>query len=436
MKIGVVGTGFVGLTLASVIGNKGFRVLAFDSDHNKTEMIKKGIIPFFEPDLERDVRKSLKKSLKFSKNLSNLINECSFIFLTVGTPSKKNGQINLTNLKFVAKNIGAILSKTKNNPIIIIKSTVVPGTNQLIQKIIEKNSEKSAGRGFDILSNPEFLREGKAIEDMLKPHIVIIGGNKKQPVLKLKKFYQKIYNKKTPIITTNPQTAEIVKYANNSFLATKISFINQIAKICERIPDTNVDDIAKAIGMDPRIGSQFLNAGPGFGGSCLPKDLRALISYSKGIGEKTQFFETVQKTNLEQVKNVLNNIKKIIKPLRGKKVTILGFSFQENSDDVRESVSIKLIKLLLKEGTKIIVHDPLAIKNTRKIFKNRIEFSDSISESLRNSNCAVIMTPWNQYSKISNKDLQVMNNKIIIDTRRILSPRGLNARYYALGIGN
>ncbi len=238
-----------------------------------------------------------------------------------------------------------------------------------------------------------------------------------------------------PIIVTNPQTAEMIKYANNYFLATKISFINQIASICQSFESVNVDDVAKAIGLDPRIGSLFLKAGPGYGGSCLPKDLQAFISFSAKKGNNPLLLKSVQKTNSLQVSNLICLIKKKIYPLRGKKIAILGLSFKEDSDDIRDSASIKLINLLLKERVNIIVHDPRAINKTKKVFGNKIVYANSIRTVLKNCDCVIIMTPWKQYDQLKNSDFNGMRKKIIIDTRRILSKKKLKAEYLAIGVG-
>jgi len=435
MKIGIIGTGFVGLSFAAALGSKGYQVLAIDSDKEKVKKIKKGSIPFYEPDLSSLLQKALKRSLEVSSDTEKAVNECDLIFITVGTPTVSDGSINLSSIKAVAKTIGQALVNSKNKPIIAIKSTVVPGTNKTIKQIIEKNSKKKAGIDFGIISNPEFLREGKAIDDTFNPHIVVIGGEDSKTINKIKKFYEGFYNSTVPYITTNTQTAEMIKYANNSFLATKISFINQIANICQSIPGTNVDDVAKAIGIDPRIGGQFLKAGPGYGGSCLPKDIRALISFSENCGQNPILLKAVQTTNSQQVENLVSFMNKVMTSLNGKRITILGLSFKEDSDDIRESVSINLIKKLLKHKAKIVAHDPMAIENTRKIIGDKISYTKSIAEALKDSECAVIMTPWKQYAKLNNKDLQLMKNKIIIDTRRLLTKKKLDAKYYATGLG-
>jgi len=436
MKIGIVGAGFLGLTLAAVLGSKNYQVLVLDVDNEKLKKIKKGISPFFEPKLEPILKKVTKSFLQVTNDFKKIVDESDLIFITVGTPLTKNGNIDLKSIKSAIEKIGSALRNSKNIPLIIIKSTVVPGSNNTIKKILEEKSGKKCGKGFELLSNPEFLREGNAINDTLNPHVTIIGGNDNKSIKKLELFYKKFFAKKIPLIKTNPQTAELIKYANNSFLATKISFINQIANICQVVPGTNVDEIANAIGLDPRIGKQFLKAGPGYGGSCLPKDLQALISFSAKKGKGSTFFETVQKANAEQLKNVQSLLKKTFPNLKGRKITILGLSFKENSDDIRDSVSIKLIKSLLKSGAKIIVHDPMALENTKMIFRRKITYAKKTPESLKNSECAIIMTPWNDYSKLTSKDFRKMKKRVIIDSRRLLADKKLDASYYALGIGS
>jgi len=432
MKIAVIGLGFVGLALAAVLGSKGYHVIGVDSNEKKIAMVKSGTIPFYEPKLPQIVSRALKRTFTVSSDIKEVVENCNVIFVTVGTPISPKGKIDLTNIQKVSKKIGEFLRNTANTPTIVIKSTVIPGTTQdIIKPIIEKSSKKREGRHFNLLTNPEFLREGSAIEDTLKPHIIVVGGNDKKE--HLKKLYESFYKTKIPYITTNSQTAELIKYANNSFLATKISFINQIANLCDSIDGANVDDVAKAIGYDPRIGNLFLKAGPGYGGSCLPKDLQALIAFSEKIGQNPFLLKGVQKTNINQVIRLTNLINGITG--KNKKITILGLSFKEDSDDIRESVSIKLIKNLLKNKYKISVHDPKALENTREIFGNKISYAKTISDALQESYCAIIMTPWGQYKKLKNKDIALMKNKKVIDTRRILDKSNLKIKYYAVGKG-
>jgi len=252
---------------------------------------------------------------------------------------------------------------------------------------------------------------------------------------KVKKFFTKLHPN-TPIIITNHQTAEMIKYANNSFLATKISFINQLSNICQKIPGANVDDIARTIGLDPRIGGLFLNAGPGYGGSCLPKDMKALIKFASKIGIKSTFLNEVEKTNQKQITNIISLLEEEIGSLKTKRITVLGTAFKPETDDIRDSTSIKLIKELLEKGAKITIHDPKAIENTKNIFGKKIEYKKSIIDSLTRSQCAIIMTQWKEYSKITNNVIRHMDKKIIIDSRRILADKNIDANYHAIGIGN
>ena len=437
MRVGIIGLGVVGLSFASVLGAKGLSVIGIDSDLKKIEKITSKKSLLFEPKLDSFLKKALSKSLEISSDVERIVENCDLIFLTVGTPKSKSGFIDLSMIKNAAKNIGISLQHVSKKPIIVIKSTVIPGTtNNMIKPLIEKTSRKKAGKGFEIVTNPEFLREGSVIDDTLNPHLIVIGGANKNSVNTLEKFYRKLYGTKIKFMTTNTQTAEMIKYANNSFLATKLSFINQISSLCQSIPGTNIDEVAEGIGVDPRIGRLFLNAGPGYGGSCLPKDLETIIQFSSKMGTNPILLKAVQQVNDLQVKRIIHLLEKNLGTIRNKRITILGLSFKENSDDVRESRSIELIKILLKKKSKITVHDPKAMKNIESIFKNKITYADSLLKSLDNSHSVVIMTPWKVYSKLKSSNFKNMKRKLIIDTRRILSRKNLNAEYFALGMGN
>jgi len=434
MNIAVVGLGFVGLSMSSVLASKNYNVIGIDIDNQKCSDIRNGLLPLFEPDLENTLRIGLKKKLTISNNFS-LIKNCDMIFVTVGTPQKSNGAIELSMIKKATTTIGQIIRKSKKSPIIFIKSTVVPGTAEnVILPILEKKSGKKANRDFGIISNPEFLQESNAIRDTKYPHAIVLGGKQSKYMKKAKMFFSKMHPN-VPIVITNFQTAEMIKYANNSFLATKISFINQLSNICQNIPGTNIDDVAKIIGLDPRIGKLFLNAGPGYGGSCLPKDISALINFADKIGVNPLLLNAVKKTNHEQVNNIVSLMKKILGNIAAKRITVLGTAFKPNTDDIRDSKSIELIKKLLKNKAKITIHDPKAIENTKKIFGKKILYAKSISDALNKSQCVIIMTHWKQYDTLNNNSIKQMNRKIIIDCRRVLVKKELDAKYYAIGIG-
>jgi len=434
MKIAIIGLGFVGLSLASVLASKGFNIVGIDVDEQKCKKISNGISPFFEPDLEKTLKNGLKKNLQIESDIS-VVQGCDLIFVTVGTPQNKSGAIDLTIIKKAMNSLGKSIRKSKRHHTILVKSTVVPGTmKDVILPILENNSKKKAGKDFGLISNPEFLQESTAIRDTEFPHAVVLGGYKTKFMKNVEKFFIKLHPK-TPIIITNHQTAEMIKYANNSFLATKISFINQLSNICQKIPGANIDDIAKTIGLDPRIGKLFLNAGPGYGGSCLPKDMKALIKFAKITGVKPTLLDAVEDVNAKQLEEIISIAKRKLGVLGSKRITILGISFKPNTDDIRDSIAIELIKKLLKRKAKIMIHDPKAIENTKEIFKNRINYAKSIQDAISDSQCVIIMTQWKQYERLVNNDFRHMKKKLIIDSRRLLSEKQLDADYYAIGLG-
>ena len=434
MKIGIIGLGFVGLSFGSMLASNGHSVIGVDIDKEKLKKIRNGVVPFYEPGLQSILKKSLKKDLKVSSSIAD-VEKCSLIFVTVGTPQKRNGEIDLTMVKNVTDKIGKLLSKTEHKPIIIIKSTVIPRTTRdVILPILQRVSGKKVGKDFGLITNPEFLRETMAVHDTLYPHVIVLGSNNDNSLKKVRRFYSNLHHN-VPIVLTNYGTAEIIKYANNSFLATKISFINQIANICEEIPDANIDDVAKTIGLDPRIGNLFLDAGPGYGGSCLPKDVKAIIGFSTKIGINHTLLTAVEKINKQQIDRIIKLIKQNIGKIHGKRITVLGVAFKPETDDIRDSVSIQLVNMLVKLGSKITLHDPKALENTRKIFRDKVKYQKSIPVALKNCQCAIIMTGWKQYEKINNETIKHMAIKFIIDTRRIISNKNLNAKYFATGLG-
>jgi len=434
MKIAIIGLGFVGLSLTSVLASKGFNVVGIDVDEEKCRKISNGISPFFEPDLEKILKNALKKKLQIKSDIA-IVQDCDLIFVTVGTPQNRTGAIDLSVIKKAMSSLGKSIRKSKKQHTILIKSTVVPGTmKNVILPILENNSKKKAGKDFGLISNPEFLQESTAIKDTEFPHAVVLGGYRTKFMKKVEKFFTKLHPK-TPIIITNHQTAEMIKYANNSFLATKISFINQLSNICQKIPGANVDDIARTIGLDPRIGRLFLNAGPGYGGSCLPKDMKALIKFAKITGVKPTLLNAVEDVNEKQLEDIISIAKKKLGILKSKKITILGTSFKPNTDDIRDSIAIELIKKFLKRKVKVTVHDPRAIENTKNVFKNKINYTKSISDALLGSQCVIIMTQWKQYEKLVNNDFKRMKKKLVIDSRRMLAEKQLDVDYYAIGLG-
>ena len=433
-NVAVIGMGYVGLSMAAFLGTK-TNVVGIDKDRTKIENLQMGKNYFFEPELDYYLKKAVKKGLKFSSEINEDIINSDFIFVTVGTPLNNKNQINLEFVKSVIKSISEKFSKIHIKPTIIIKSTVLPGTTtDILEPILEKTG-KISGKDFEILSNPEFLREGSAMDDTINPHVIVIGGKNKESRKNLLEFYKSVYPKNQEYVETNNTTAEMIKYANNAFLATKISFINSLANICQKITGTNVDDVAKVIGMDPRIGKLFLNAGPGYGGSCFPKDVQALISFSKKIGYEPELLQAVQEINKKQVVSIVKILQKNLRDLQGKKIGILGLSFKENTDDIRESVSIKLIDDLLRKKCQVIVHDPKAIKNTKDKFGERISYCEIFEDVFSIADCCILMTPWEEYKKITPNLIKKLKSKIFIDTRRVIENKDNEIKLISLGIG-
>ena len=373
------------------------------------------------------------RNIEFTNQFQKIL-ESDITFLAVGTPSKKSGEINLSHIKNALKEISKVLQKKQNHHLLVIKSTLTPlTTKNVILPIFKK---LISTKKMDVVVNPEFLQEGYAIRDVLKPHLIVIGESNKKSGQILENYYKKFYTKMPEVIHVGFTTAELIKYANNSFLATKISFINSVANICQQLPDVDVDSIAYAIGKDKRIGPLFLKAGPGFGGSCLPKDLSGLISFSKKIGNNTQFFEAVQNTNKLQSERVFSIMKKMRIHSPKNSISVLGLSYKPNTDDIRESISTKIVEKCLAHGITIKVHDPMAIENFKKVFGDQIEYHKSVNSCLQRTDCCIILTDWSEYKKLSSKSFSTMNKKNVIDTRRILHSKKLkNVNYHAIGLG-
>jgi UDPglucose 6-dehydrogenase len=436
-RISIIGCGFVGLCLAVVSANKGVKIIAVDIDEAKVNKIKSGEPTFYEPNLKELLTLALKENLTITTDIDFAVKNSDVTFVTVGTPSKSDGNANLDFLESAIKSIARSLKNKKEYHTVVIKSTVLPTTTtNIVKPILEKESGKATNNEIGLVVNPEFLREGVAIYDTENPHLIVIGSNEKKPADILEAFYKFIYDENLPeIIRTSCESAELIKYANNSFLATKISFINTIANICQNIPSTDVKTIAYAIGKDPRIGPLFLQAGPGYGGSCFPKDVNAFINFSRKVGYEPELIAATQKVNELQPTKILELVKKEIGTLVGKRISVLGLSFKKDTDDVRESVSIKLITQLLENGAIIYAHDPMAIENSRKIFGDKVVFCNDINKCLENTECCVIMTDWEEYKQMTSNDFYNMKQPVVVDARRVLDSTKFrsNLRFIAIG---
>ena len=431
MKLCMIGTGYVGLVSGVCFSDLGNEVICVDKDSNKIKNLKNGKIPIYEPGLEELVLKNCKNNrLKFSTNLKESVSKSDIIFICVGTPTKKNGNgADLTQIFNVAKEIRSSISKFK---IIITKSTVPVTTGDEIEKII---AQKKSKKLFSVVSNPEFLREGEAIRDFSFPDRIVIGTVNKRANKILKNLYSPLVSKGAKYVSTSRRAAELIKYASNAFLATKITFINEIANLCEKI-DVNVEDISIGMGLDKRIGGRFLRAGPAYGGSCFPKDTKAIMTTAEKFKTNLSVIKSVIKSNENRSLLLLKRILHLLKgKVKDKKICFLGVTFKANTDDMRDSSSLSMIPSLVKRGAKVNYYDPTGEKNDFKKIKD-VNFSKTIKSAIKNSDLIIIHTEWNDFKSINfNKD--VSNKKFILfDMRNIYSPtkmKELKINYFGVG---
>jgi len=431
MKLCMIGTGYVGLVSGVCFSDLGNDVICVDKDLKKINNLKKGIVPIYEPGLEELVVKNYKnKRLNFSTNLKESVKKSDIVFICVGTPTKKNSNsADLSQVYAAAKEISKSIKKFK---IIINKSTVPVTTGDEIEKIISKKVNK---KFFSVVSNPEFLREGEAIRDFIYPDRVVVGSNDSKSQRILKNLYSPLISKGAKFLSTKRRAAELIKYASNAFLATKITFINEISNLCEKT-GIDVEDISIGIGLDKRIGSRFLRAGPAYGGSCFPKDTKALVSTADKFKTNLSVVKSVIRSNdlrsdllSKRVSLILNN------KIKNKFVSFLGVTFKANTDDMRDSSSLKLIPFLSKKGAKIKYYDPTGSKKEFKKLKN-VEFSNSIQESIKGSDIVIIHTEWNDFKSINFKKFSKNKKLIIYDMRNIYSPnkiKKLGFKYFGIG---
>ncbi|WP_353684528.1 UDP-glucose/GDP-mannose dehydrogenase family protein [Thermodesulfovibrio sp. 3907-1M] len=432
MHIAIIGTGYVGLVTGACFAEFGVFVTCVDKDQEKIEKLKKGIIPFYEPGLEDIVKRNLKENrLKFTTCIDEAVNESLVIFIAVGTPPRGDGSANLDYVEEVAKEIAKNMNSYK---VIVTKSTVPVGTGLKIKEIIKKNLEKSVE--FDIVSNPEFLREGSAVEDFMRPNRVVIGAESEQAIAIMKDLYRPLYLIETPFVITDIPTAELIKYATNSFLATKISFINEISALCETV-GANVNTVAKAMGLDGRIGPKFLHAGIGFGGSCLPKDTMALVRIAEEKGVELRIIKAAIEANQNQRERLTQKIIKAFNDkVEGKIIGILGLSFKPNTDDIREAPALYIIQSLLNRKATVKVYDPQAMENTRKVFPNIIYCSDAYSVA-KDADALVVVTEWNQFRNLDLERIKkLMKGNLFFDFRNIYDPvkvKQIGFSYFSVG---
>ena len=434
MKICIIGTGYVGLVTGTCLSDFGLEVTCVDKDSEKIKGLNFGKVPIYEPNLESLIKKNVTAGrLGFTTDIKKAVIQSKAIFIAVGTPPNDDGSANLKQIEKAAQQIAASMNEYK---VIVNKSTVPIGTATKIKEIINKYqtlslraTEESAAIpfAFDVVSNPEFLREGSAVYDFTHPDKIVIGTTSDKALKIMQEIYRPLYLIDTPFVITNPETAEMIKYACNAFLATKITFINEIANLCEKV-GADVHQIAKAMGLDGRISPKFLHPGPGYGGSCFPKDTKALCSIAKHFSYEFKSLEAVVLANERQRELMVGKIKRLVGDLRNKVIGILGLAFKQNTDDIRESASIDIIKILLKkEGAKIKCFDPLAMDNTKKILPD-ITYCENEYEVAEGSDCIVIATEWNQFRNLDLLRIKILlKTPILIDLRNLYEPATLKS---------
>ena len=428
MKISIIGSGYVGLVSGTCFADLGINVICADNNKEKISSLKKGIVTMYEPGLEELIKKNTKRgTLKFTTSTKEAVEKSDIIFICVNTPPKANGQADLIYVEKVCQDIAKYMNGYK---VIVEKSTVPVNTAERVTDVI--NSFRKKGAQFDIASNPEFLREGSAINDLMHPDRVVLGVNSKKAEKMLKELYRPL---KTKILVTNIQGAELIKHASNSFLAMKISFINAVSNICDKV-GADIEEVATGIGLDKRIGSSFLNAGIGYGGSCFPKDVQAFTYIAEELGYDFGLLKEVEKINEQQKDLVVKKAEKMLWNLPGKTIGILGLAFKPDTDDIRSAPALHIIKRLQEAGCKIKSYDPQAMKNVAKEIKGITFCKDSYSVA-KNVDCLLVLTEWNDFKELDlAKIKRLMKQPILIDGRNIYDPKTmkkLGFKYACIG---
>jgi UDPglucose 6-dehydrogenase len=429
MNICVVGTGYVGLVTGAVFADLGNDVVCVDNDRAKIDALKAGRMPIYEPGLEEMVARNVEdRRLSFTTDLGAGIRHGDVIFIAVGTPSKDTGETDLSHVEAVAAEIGRSMDRHK---VVVNKSTVPVGTGELVREVIGRHQPRPIE--FDVVSNPEFLREGSAIEDTLRPDRIVIGAPTQQVAMTLVELYAPI---ERPMIITDLPSAEVIKYASNAFLAAKISFINAIANICEAA-GADVTQVMKGMGLDPRIGGAFLQAGLGYGGSCFPKDVDSLIHTAGRLGYDFKLLRSVAEINRERAAHLVETVAKALGPLDDKTVAVLGLAFKPNTDDMREAKSVEVVQLLHAAGARIRAYDPAAMDNAKRLLPVGVTFSDSPYEAAEGAHAVVLVTEWNEFKYLNLERLRgLLKRPVIFDGRNLWEPermRRLGFEYHSVG---
>ncbi len=431
MYISVIGTGYVGLVTGACFAEYGLNVLCMDRDEARIASLEKGKVPFYEPGLAELVHKNLQAGrLRFTTDLGKAVDEALVIFIAVGTPSGSDGSADLSFVDEVARNIGARMNGYK---IVVNKSTVPVGTADRVRAIIQEH-QTTPGK-FSVVSNPEFLREGSALEDFMRPNRVVIGADSQEAVAIMRDLYRPLYLIETPIVVTDIRTAEVIKYASNVFLATKISFINEMANLCEKV-GADVQMVAKGMGLDKRIGSKFLHAGPGFGGSCFGKDTDALIKIGTDAGYEMKLAQATKHVNEAQRERMLEKIREAVGNLQGKTIALLGLAFKPNTDDIRDSPALWIAEKLLESGCSVRAYDPEALEVSMKALPGLTACSDAY-QTAQGADAVVLATEWNLFRNLDvEKIRENLSSPVFIDLRNVYEPERLEAQgFYYVSVG-
>jgi UDPglucose 6-dehydrogenase len=431
MKICMIGSGYVGLVTGACLAEFGMEVICTDKDKAKIAILKKGKSPFYEPGLDAVLEKNMKEGrLTFGTDTEQGVRASAVIFIAVGTPAKDDGSPDLSQVEAVAREIAAYMTGHK---IIVLKSTVPVGTGKWIKGVIEH--EVKGHVSFDLVSNPEFLREGAAVEDFFRPDRIVIGAESGRAIEAMKEIYNAFYLIEAPFVITSIEAAELIKYASNAFLATKISFINEIANLCERV-GADVHDVARAMGLDGRIGKKFLHPGPGFGGSCFPKDTKGLVHVGKQHDCAMEIVQATIRVNERQKEAMIEKVMGMLGDLRGKTIGVLGLAFKPNTDDMREASAIPIIQGLQARGARIKAYDPEAMEAAKKIFTD-VVYCTGPYEVAEGSHAVVLLTEWNQFRLLDLERIKgLLQEPVFIDLRNVYEPiqmRGLGFRYCGVG---
>ncbi len=431
MHIAVIGTGYVGLVTGACFAEFGVEVTCVDIDSNKIEKLNNGVIPIYEPGLDQIVEKNSKAGrLRFTTDIRAAVEEAQVVFLAVGTPPKEDGSPDMSYYQQAAKDIADAMNGYK---VLVTKSTVPIGTGKWLRDFVTANLKVETE--FGVASNPEFLREGAAIDDFMRPDRVVIGSNETRAVDVMKELYRPLYLIETPIVITSLEAAELIKYAANAFLATKITFINEVANLCDAI-GCDVHDVARGMGMDNRIGRKFLHPGPGYGGSCFPKDTRALTTVADHFGVETRIVDAVIEANERQRDAMIPKIEKLVGGFGGKTIGVLGLSFKPETDDMRESPAIEIIHKMIELGAKVKAYDPVAMEESKHFVKG-ISYAADEYDAIRDADAMVIITEWNQFRALDMEKVKsLLRSPKIADLRNIYEPsdmRELGFEYVGVG---